>query len=203
MSPSAKESAPSPIYQGKYCKLLPLSLDDALLYEHWLSNESFQAYHPLLKRVCPTLRSIHLHILNVQAEHSKIREVVIWHQSAEVPIGLVSLSAIDEMNGKAELSVAVIRFLGSRCMWEAVHACITLSFEHLRLYKLIFHVNPRNLSLCKLLLRNGFTQEGLLQKEIEVEPGRRIDLVRFALFRATYRDTPLMTALQRIVPISI
>jgi RimJ/RimL family protein N-acetyltransferase len=202
VDPPDQTNAAPPVYAGKFCTLVPLDIHHAPLYEQWLASEQFQAYHPLLMRACPTQQAIKLHILQILSAPAKIREVVVWHRSLGVPVGLISLSAIDEMNHKAELSVGMVQYSGSRCVWEAIHASIALSFEHLQLYKLVFHVNPANTSLCELLLRGGFTQEGLLRQEIEIAPGKRMDLARFALFHDSYRDIPLFKTLQQIVPIS-
>lgn len=129
-------------------------------------------------------------------------EALVSHLPSETPIGSVSLSAIDRLNGKAELSLGFIRGLGTRCVWEALHFALDRTFRELELSKLIFHVLPENEHALKLISHLGFTFEGRLREEIFLDDEQRTDLLRYSLLAREWNTGELRQQLNRIAPLT-
>ncbi|KHD05062.2 hypothetical protein PN36_33945 [Candidatus Thiomargarita nelsonii] len=191
-----------PLFVGKHISIRHITPTDASLYHNWLQNPGFLAYKPYLKRLCPTPVQLVAYLaMQAQSNPRTEFEVLVMQQTTQTPIGIISLSSIDEFNQKAEFSAGFISGYGTRCIWEAIHACIALSFAHFKLHKLIFYVTPNNHRVLKIMQRYGFIHEGYFKEEILVDDKQRVDLHRFALMSRDWQHH-LHQHLNRIVPIN-
>lgn len=130
-------------------------------------------------------------------------EVIVHHRSSGFPMGAMCLSAIDERNLKAELSVGFFRGRGSRAVWEAIHIAFHYAFVTLALRKLIFYTLIDNGPALAVLRQLGARSEGILVDEL-TNPldGGRLSLERHAIFRD--RDWPAISArLSRVAPLAL
>jgi hypothetical protein len=130
-------------------------------------------------------------------------EVVVLHARSETPLGLMCLSAIDAVNGKAEFSAGFFRGCGSRPAAEASHWALETVFSVMGLRKLIFHVLPGNAKAHTLLKAAGIGQEALLRGEIILDGDQTCDLFRYALFRDEWLAGSMRARLQRAAPLAL
>lgn len=129
-------------------------------------------------------------------------EALVLHAPSKTPIGSVSLSAIDRLNGKAELSLGFVRGQGTRCVWETLNFALDRAFRELKLAKLVFHVLPDNAPALALMSHLGFAYEGCLREEISLDGERRADLLRYALLAREWHESTLREKLNRIAPLA-
>src|SRR5258706_2821684 len=124
-----------------------------------------------LKRMC-----------DLQASGSALQFVAIDKQ-AERAIGTVLLFRFEEASGRAEIGYTLGRaHWGKGYMPEALAALIDCAFGGMALRRLEAEVDPRNESSGPLLLRLGFTKEGLLRQRW-ITKGEAIDVEVYGLLR--------------------
>jgi hypothetical protein len=111
------------LYSGRYCWIRAVTESDLrALYPS-------AAVKSILAQYRPWLRGQTLDIEGVVRRHHWLAElnppaeieVLVLQKSTQTPIGLISLSSIDGINMKAELSVAFFMNPGSRAAVEALH----------------------------------------------------------------------------------
>jgi RimJ/RimL family protein N-acetyltransferase len=96
------------------------------------------------------------------------------------------MSNIDAVHRKAEFSAFIHHGRGRRDGLCALAAGIELGFERLDLVKVICCVRSDNAPAISLASRAGFQLEGCLRQELDLGD-RRVDLLRFGLFRDEWR----------------
>ncbi|MFH1021005.1 MAG: GNAT family protein [Pseudomonadota bacterium] len=189
------------LYSGRHIVLRRVTPEDAFLLFGWLQTPAGVRYRDGLLDICPNPQRLAARIAMQLAIAPPLEyEVVILHAPSETPIGIVGLSAIDTRNGKAELSLALMRGRGTRCFLETVAIVLERSFAAFDLHKLIFHVRSDNKPVLRLMERYGITAEGILREELATEDGFRSDLYRFALFRRDWLVHPLHEHLLQLFP---
>lgn len=99
----------------------------------------------------------------LQAEQGKSRwHFVICLRADDRPIGIVGLQSVDQVNGKAELGVAI----GEPELWdqgygsEASQVILDFGFGELRLHRIYLHVFAANGRAMRLYEKLGFRLEG-------------------------------------------
>ena len=111
------------LYSGRYCCIRAVTESDLrALYPS-------AAVKSILAQYRPWLRGQTLDIEGVVRRHQWLAElsppaeieVLVMQKSTQTPIGFISLSSIDGINMKAELSVAFFMNPGSRAAVEALH----------------------------------------------------------------------------------
>ena len=191
------------LYSGRYCWIRAVTESDLrALYPS-------AAVKSILAQYRPWLRGQTLDIEGVVRRHQWLAElnppaeieVLVLQKSTQTPIGLISLSSIDGINMKAELSVAFFMNPGSRAAVEALHWSLQWLFGQTPLYKLLFYVQPGNQAARKLLDALGASLEAVLVDEIVRDDGRRSDLCRYTLFRDQWDNGLPRERLRRLVPL--
>jgi ribosomal-protein-alanine N-acetyltransferase len=152
--------------------LLPVNGDDEvtrfLPYATWRSEADAQAWYQ--------------RILGLQAAGGTLQFVIADKASGEL-VGSCLLFRFDASANRAELGYVLGRaHWGRGLMREAVTALIDTAFGRMALRRLEAEVDPRNTASCQLLLRLGFTQEGLLRQRW-VTKGEPKDVNAFGLLR--------------------
>jgi ribosomal-protein-alanine N-acetyltransferase len=98
------------------------------------------------------------------AAETAMQFVIIEKQSRTV-IGTCVLFRFEVASGRAEIGYSLGRdYWGSGYMRESLSILLDYGFEKLSLRRVEAEVDPRNASSGKLLLRLGFTKEGLLRQ---------------------------------------
>ncbi|MFZ5775998.1 MAG: GNAT family N-acetyltransferase [Thermodesulfobacteriota bacterium] len=199
---SKGEAAEAPLlYSGTHIVLRRLAPEDAPLLFDWLSAADGARYRDGLLAVCPRPDLLASRIAMQLAISPPLEyEALILHAPSHTPIGIVGLSSLDFLNGKAEFSLLLTRGRGTRCVLEAVAAVLERAFGELGLYKLIFLVRPDNRPVLRLLARFEVPEEGRLREELAVSDGTRLDLCRFSLLRREWRAHPLRSRLLALFP---
>lgn len=128
-------------------------------------------------------------------------EGLVVHKSSQTPLGFICLAGLDTLNAKAELAVAFFRGQGSRPALEAVHWVLESAFTRLKLYKLVFCVDPDNHPAHHFLRGLGIDREAVLREEVVTPNGQRADLWRYALTAPQWASSPTRKRLQRLVPL--
>lgn len=193
-----------PLFVGQSVLIRHIVPTDARLYHQWLQQPIFLAYKPYLRLLCPTPIQLMTHLaMQTQANPRTEFEVLVIDKNTQTPIGLLSLSGIDEFNQKAEFSAGFVSGYGTRKVWEAIHAGIALSFAHFELHKLIAYVTSTNHRVLKMMQRYGLIHEGYFKEEILVDDNQRIDLHRFALMRRDWEKSILYQRISRIAPVKL
>jgi [ribosomal protein S5]-alanine N-acetyltransferase len=114
-------------------------------------------------------------------------QFVIVTKSANVAIGTCLLFRLEEASGRAELGYALGReYWGQGLMQEALAALLSAAFGSLGLRRIEAEVSTRNPASARLLVRLGFTKEGLLRKRWIVK-GHAEDVEIFGLLRGELR----------------
>lgn len=98
------------------------------------------------------------------AEGSAMQFVIVEKASQQV-IGTCLLFRFEPASARAELGYVLGQpYWGAGYMHEALSALLGFAFETLALRRIEAEVDPRNLASDRLLLRLGFTREGLLRQ---------------------------------------
>ena len=118
-------------------------------------------------------------------------QFVIVSKSANVAIGTCLLFRLEEASARAELGYALGRaHWGQGLMREALGELLSAAFDSMGLRRIEAEVNTRNTASAKLLVRLGFTKEGLLRKRWVVK-GHAEDFEVFGLLRGELRLTAM------------
>jgi ribosomal-protein-alanine N-acetyltransferase len=152
--------------------LLEVNGDDTvtrfLPYATWNSPADAQAWYQRMS--------------DLQAKGAALQFVVI-DKRTERAIGTCLLFQFDQASGRAEIGYALGRaHWGKGIMREALGALIERAFGELALRRLEAQVDPRNQASGRLLLRLGFTREGLLRQRWFTK-GDACDVEAYGLLR--------------------
>jgi [ribosomal protein S5]-alanine N-acetyltransferase len=124
----------------------------------------------------------------IEAAGSALQFVIV-SRSANVAIGTCLLFRLEEASGRAELGYALGReYWGQGLMREALGELLRAAFGSMGLRRVEAEVNTRNAASAKLLVRLGFTKEGLLRKRWVVK-GHAEDVEVFGLLRDELPDS--------------
>ena len=110
-------------------------------------------------------------------------QFVVVEKHSNVVVGACLLFHFDEASALAEIgNVLGQRHWGRGYMREALALLCAFAFDELSLRRLEAQVDPRNLASDRLLLRLGFTKEGMLRQRWimkgEVQDGNIYGLLR-------------------------
>jgi len=98
-------------------------------------------------------------------EEGSAMQFVLADKASGTVVGTCLLFRFEPDNGAAEIGYALGRpHWGTGVMREGLNALIDHAFGPLALRRLEAHVDPRNLASHQLLLRLGFTHEGMLRQ---------------------------------------
>jgi len=185
-----------PFYRGARVAFRALSAADAPLYFEWLKMGLLSEYRPALSRLCANVVEV-ADFIGRRSEVHEFQEfeALALDQISGEPFGLVSVSAIDRFNAKAEFSAVFVSHRCTPMAGEALLAAVRLTFDHLSLHKLVFHTFDDNDDALRVLRRREFVAEGRLVEELQRGDGGRRDLLRFALLRRHYEASLLVKRL--------
>jgi RimJ/RimL family protein N-acetyltransferase len=187
------------VYIGKRVIIRTLDTADAPLLHSWMQEKFFYYYKPYLKKVCSTASLLAQRIVAQSSLNQPFEiEALVLHRPSETPIGLVCLSNIDNINLKAEFSIAFQRGLGTRCVTETMSVLFYYAFFTLKFNKLYFYVTSDNHSVLKMVKRYNIIQEGRLQKEMLSDTGEWLDMYRFCILREDWEQSTLCKRLNNI-----
>jgi len=188
-------------YSGHSILIRAVTSDDAALLYSWMQEDFFHNYRPYLTGICTSSADVSGRIealasLNIFFEI----EALILHRLSNKPIGVVSLSSIDQVNLKAEFSVAFRWGLGTRCTSEALWALFHYAFVTMEFNKLYCYVTSDNARTLRMLRRYDgvVTQEGFFREEVLSQSGKWLDLYRFCILRRGIINSPLFDRLSGI-----
>ena len=101
-----------------------------------------------------------------------------------IPVGLIGLLNIDDVNQKAEYYVSMgdVTYKGKGIATEASYLLLEYAFEKLHLNKVYLNVDYENTIARKMYEKVGFKEEGLFKEDLW-HHGKLIDRVRFAYFK--------------------
>lgn len=180
----------SHIIEGNHMGLRRVEADDAPLLHRLMQEGKLDLYKPYLASFHP--------------DEEKIAQIISFHQSIDpfieveyfilcmktmLPTGLVSIQGIDPYNKKAEISLTIFKRSAFRQGAEAFWTAVNYAFDRLLMEKLIFHVAENNTSFLKLLEKRKWQPEARLGREIITAPGKRVDVLRFAIFPETVENS--------------
>lgn len=130
---------------------------------------------------------------DIQATGTALQFVVVEKQTQRA-IGTCLVFRFEETSARAELGYVLGRsHWGSGYMREALAALIDCAFDGMSLRRLEAEVDPGNLASCRLLLRLGFTKEGLLRQRW-VAKGETKDVEVYGLLRHEWSKSSLQSA---------
>jgi [ribosomal protein S5]-alanine N-acetyltransferase len=118
----------------------------------------------------------------IEASGTALQFVVV-SKFTNLAIGTCLLFRLEEASARAELGYALGRkHWGQGLMQEAVAELLRAAFDGMGLRRIEAEVNTRNAASAKLLVRLGFTKEGLLRKRWVVK-GQTEDVEVYGLLR--------------------
>lgn len=193
-------------YLGHRVLVRPLGADDLIpLYARPEVRRVHHAYRPWQGCADADLPAMRERLVWLGSLQPALEiEGLVLHRPSGTPLGLLCLSGIDPINGKAELSAAFFRGAGSRPALEAMHWAFEAVFSGqsaLTLRKLLFHVLPGNEAAIRLLHRLGIPLEARLREELLLPGGECVDLLRYAVLRREWLEGEARAALARLVPL--
>ena len=161
-----------PVAESDLAALLAVNGDEQvtgfLPYATWQSIADAEAWYQRM--------------LTLQAGGTALQFVVADRQT-DSAIGTCLLFRHDEASARAELGYVMGRsHWGRGCMREALQALMGWAFNGMALRRLEAEVDPRNERSAQLLLRLGFTKEGLLRQRW-VTKGVPTDVEVYGLLR--------------------
>lgn len=127
----------------------------------------------------------------VNKTHRDARRDAEYHFGIENPatgqiVGMVSLRALNFVDGNAELGYWVARKYWQRGFGsEAVRLILALAFQQLQLHRVYALVAKSNTASIRLLEKSGFMREGV-SREVWRHEGKLEDIYSFGLLRPEY-----------------
>ncbi|MCP4699133.1 MAG: GNAT family N-acetyltransferase [Gammaproteobacteria bacterium] len=190
------------LIEGRRFILRRVTAEDAALLFSWLQKPAFVYYQPTLARLCPSVPDLARRIAALSSIHPPVEiTALVLHRASGAPIGVVELSGIDRINGKAEFSLGFVRGRGTRCLAETISTVLDEAFRSFQLHKLIFYVVEENRAMLQFIQRCNLHKEGFFKEELIGQNDKRSDLHRFALFAEEWRQNSLRRRLQKILAI--
>ena len=121
-----------------------------LPYQTWQTRNDAQAWYQRMR--------------GLQVAGHALQFVVVDKRSASA-VGTCLLFHLEEESARAELGYVLASSLwGTGYMYDALRSLVEAAFDSLSLRRLEAEVDPRNIASHKLLLKLGFTHEGLLRQ---------------------------------------
>ena len=116
--------------------------------------------------------------------HNRLDCVIEWQG---IPVGLIGLLQIDNVNRKAEYYITIGNTAYKRkgIALKATELIITYAFEVLKLKKIYLNVDEKNLAACLLYEKAGFKCEGIFIEDMLFK-GEWINRRRYAIINGTY-----------------
>lgn len=104
-----------------------------------------------------------------------------------VPIGVIGLLAIDNINCKAEYYITIgnTSYQNKGIATKATMLILEYAFLDLNLNKVYLTVDADNVKACKLYERVGMTCEGIFREDL-LRHGQLIDRRRYAILKNTW-----------------
>ena len=105
-------------------------------------------------------------------------------------IGWVDLKNIDQLNGHAELGIAIgdKRYWGQGYGLSAMKAMLRWGFAELKLNKIWLRVEVDNEKAIKSYKQSGFVEEGILRED-RYREGHYVDRLRMSLLSREYQNS--------------
>lgn len=119
----------------------------------------------------------------------------IIERQENTPIGLASLTSIDEKNQRAELSLGLLDVNQSVEASKTLFWIIHFAFQKIRLNRLYVYIYTDNPSVRRILERLGFELEGTLRDHFYLPPGQFFDVWIMGLNHATLKKNERMKRL--------
>ena len=104
-----------------------------------------------------------------------------------LPVGLIGLISIDNVNMKAEfyISMGCVEYKGRGIATIATRLILKYAFESLNLNKIYLNVDEENKIACHWYEKIGFFKEGVFKEDI-FHKGKLINRVRYAIFKKEF-----------------
>lgn len=117
------------------------------------------------------------------AADGRLAELAIADAATDAFLGSLTLHSLDWRNRRGELGFWIVPAARRRGMCErAVALALDWMFGPLDLDRAEMTTTPDNLAVAALAAKVGFTREGTMRSR-NLERGRRVDVVMFALLR--------------------
>jgi ribosomal-protein-alanine N-acetyltransferase len=111
----------------------------------------------------------------------------IEEKSSGQIIGVIGLEGIDRHNRKVEIGYWLgMKYWNQGIATEAVTLALGYAFTTLRMKRVYAHVFPGNVASERMLLRLGFTLEGM-ERASRFRRGRWMDCILYAILREDFR----------------
>ena len=152
-------------------------------YEAWLADPRVNRF--LETRWQPQDGQAILEFVREAIASDSCHLLAVVELSSSRHIGNIKIGAISQRHLSADVSY----FIGEVDCWgkgygsEAVGLAVRLAFEELGLFRLQAGVYSSNVSSIKVLVRNGFVQEGCWRQALVTQASMRDDHLWFGLMR--------------------
>lgn len=175
---------PQPVLKTRRLRLRPLHASDALSIQQAASAREIADTMISIPHPYPRGEADR-YIAEQQTAREEDRAVTyVIEKSVEGHFcGLLEVRAIEREHSQAELSFwMAIEAQGRGYMSEAVQAVLPYVFENLGINRLYAYHMVRNPASGRVLVKNGFTQEGLLRQRVR-KWGKSEDVALWAILR--------------------
>jgi len=169
---------------GDAVRVRPVTVDDCTRrYEAWLADPRVNRF--LETRWQPQTGQAILEFVRQAIASDSGHLLAIVELSSGRHIGNIKIGAINERHRSADVSY----FIGEVDCWgkgygsEAVGLAVRLAFEELGLFRLQAGVYSSNVASIRVLVRNGFVQEGCWRQALVTQEPMRDDHLWFGLMR--------------------
>lgn len=165
-------------------------LDASKLFEYW-SDEEVTKYMSISRfsNVNEAEEMISL-LLALAASDQAFRWTIVNKLDGKI-LGTCGFNNWDETNQRGEIGYELGRqFWGQGIMTEALNGLIKHGFNTMKLNRIQALVEPDNCLSRKVLLKRGFSEEGLL-RQYEMARGHFVDLLILSLLKKDYKEDKL------------
>ncbi len=155
------------IIKGKTINLRKLKASDALPFSKHANDREVSLYtkipHPYgMQDALDFIKSTHRVMRNGEA----VKLGIELKETGEI-VGVISLSDIDHVNKKAELSYWLAKpYWGKKIMKEAICLVLNFGFHELKLNKVYATVMHPNITSARLLENSYFQYEGKMRQDV-------------------------------------
>ncbi|MBL0191641.1 MAG: GNAT family N-acetyltransferase [Saprospiraceae bacterium] len=111
---------------------------------------------------------------------------VIAYKLSQKAIGVISLWNLEKDHHRGEIGYGILpEHFGKGIMSEVLPRVLQFGFENIKLHSIAANTNPANDASIKVLLKNGFIQEGLFHENFYFD-GRYTDTAAFSLLSRNF-----------------
>lgn len=172
----------------------PLAIEDITQeYLEWLNNPEVTKFLEI-RRASQTFNIVKDYLISKNTDYKQGIHFGIFDNDGQRHVGTVTFNLQNEFHKTADISFVIGHpdAQDKGYATEAVHGALYFSFFEAGLRKITAGHYQDNLGSRNVLLKNGFTKEGIKRKQYVDIHGNETDSIIYGLHRDNFTPSPLL-----------